>query len=431
MKYTPPFLSVHLSEGVQTANKNIYSYFMKNDSSYYVPQSERYANYRAHLDTTYLVVVTQYTSATEDFCYKNNEESVRMHCLIGKTPALLQEKEVSLSRLIESIHEVEKTLPSQQKLKPGETFIGLVFPDGLNRVSVMNMVDSVVTHGGFKGVMVVPMSLAVSLGLGISNSVVVSNLENASVFCVEDNCLLPEGYIEGMACAKSLYGEDIVDDFLKREEVIKTAATDCVCHLCNGSFELGEFSIHFKTRHNIDVYAEQKQSDELLRQCAIKAVEEESSASPDPELSLPEQVARVLASVSPQERMKKVSSALIYITRTRTLTAAHTDDGTTQDTTLSTNPELDEAGAVKEVGEEKNSLEYQEATCLLDEPATGPSTGPETAYIHLTEDERNRTAWRGVYALSNIEPGRELWLTDKEWKSVGLRVLKEKVLFPL
>ena len=50
---------------------------------------------------------------------------------------------------------------------------------------------------------------------------------------------------------------------------------------------------------------------------------------------------------------------------------------------------------------------------------------------HLTREESNVIAWKGLHALASIEPAKDLWLTDKEWRSVGLRILKEKVLFPI
>ncbi|KAI5188782.1 hypothetical protein NEMIN01_0150 [Nematocida minor] len=413
MEHTPPFSSVHAIEGIQTANKNIYSYFMKNDSSYYVPQCYRYAGYKKDTDILYIVVISKYTSTTGDFLYKHNSNSIKIECLIGKSLSNLQTKKTTLSDLFEVVREIEYSLPGMESIKASDVFIGLVYPDGLNRVSIMNMVDCVLNHAGFKGILLLPMSLSISLGLGISNSVFFSSSDK-TISLIEDNCIF-DTFTEGMESSTTLYGSDIVEEFLKKEEPMKHRTVELVCHLCNQPFEIGEFSMHFLNKHAINIYDDKKYSDTMLQKCGIKE-EPEKQLEPGPNDLL---VAgkEIVYRMAPAERVKKITSAVILVTSQAGTTNTHlnTPEGDAQDAPAETVSAVD----IESIPEDSKQI------VSIIEDTSGSS------FLYVSESEKTQVAWNGLFALTNIEPSKDMWLTDKEWQSVGLRILKEKVLFPL
>jgi len=446
--------SIHPIDGIQAANKNIYSYFMKSDQSYYVPAEHRYTAYKKDSDQTYIVVITKYETTTDDWAYKHNSKSIEIECLIGKDRKNLQKHRTELSSLIKSIHLTEMSLPSEKKTAPEETFIGLVYPDHLNRTSIMVMVDSVIKHGRFKGILILPVSLSVSFGLGLSNSVVVNRIEE-TVVCIEDNCVLQETYIKGKKSSSTLYGEDPVEEFTKKEETYPEVMKN-MCHICETPFELSEFSRHFKNKHQIDVYSDQKSADAILQRCRAllpekeelqegsraaeplhNSSEEESAGekeqmdqrSKDAELQTQQSVEEkpfeaaareVVGRIQPQERAKKICSSLIYVTEE----VVDREDNRTEDERAGEDRTNEENGEEKRVGEERG---YNRA--IVQTYVTDPEI--KTNVTYLSKKEAEKVAWKGMFALTNIEPSKDLWLTDKEWESVGLRVLKEKILFPI
>jgi hypothetical protein len=50
-------------------------------------------------------------------------------------------------------------------------------------------------------------------------------------------------------------------------------------------------------------------------------------------------------------------------------------------------------------------------------------------YHNLDKELPSMCAYKGLLAFSKLDCSKDVWLTDKEWQSVRLRVLKEKLLF--
>ncbi|EIJ87256.1 hypothetical protein NEPAR06_0176 [Nematocida parisii] len=411
MEHNPSFSSVHPIEGIQTANKNIYSYFMKNDNSYCVDSKHRYSLYRKETDKTYIVVISKYESNTGDYTYKHNSNSIEMECLIGESKHNLHTKKVTLSNLFKTIREIEYSLPGTEDIKASDIFIGLVYPDGLNRVSIMNMVDSVLNHSGFKGILLLPLTLSVCFGLGLSNSVVYSEMDK-TVTLVEDNCVF-DTFTADRPGSTTLYGSDVVEEFLRKEEPVKNTL-EMACFMCNVPFEVSEFGMHFLNKHMIDIYADQKHSDTLLHKCVPK---EEAPAVEEPTCTDLDTVGKdMLRKLAPPERSTKITSTVVFITNKSIPEAkAEAEDETHENEGAEAEP--------------ADSHATPEPAIKIVPPIIDEST---TSTILYVEDKKKaHTAWNGVFALANIEPSKDLWLTDKEWRSVGLRVLKEKVLFSI
>lgn len=410
MEHTLPFSSVSPIEGIQTANKNIYSYFMKNDSSYYVPPCHRYAGYKKPTDVTYIVVISKYTPATGDYLYKHNSNSIQMECLIGKSIKNLQKRSIILSDLFAAVRDIEYSTPGIAEIKPSDVFIGLVYPDGVNRVGAMNMIDSILNHSGFKGILVLPFSLSVSLGLGVSNSLYFS-APDRTIAGIEDNCI-SDSFTDSMPSSTSLYGSDVVEEFLKKEDPVKQKPLNIICHICSSAFEINEFGMHFLNKHGVDIYKDLQASDQLLYMCEIQQEEtEEKDTLP---LTLELGGRRMISRISPAERLKKITSTIIIVTSlisTEHIFIEEPDKKPVEHKTEMYTPESipEDAKLISSIVEDLSS----------------------SSILYVSESEKAKIAWNGLFALNNIEPGKDLWLTDKEWQTVGLRILKEKVLFPI
>ncbi|KAH9386340.1 uncharacterized protein NEMAJ01_1236 [Nematocida major] len=410
MEHTPSFSCIQPIEGIQTANKNVYSYFMKNDNSYYVAPQHRYTGYKKSTDKTYVVVISKYESATGDYAYTNNSSAIQMECLIGESKSNVQQKSVHLSNLFHAIKEIEYSLPGTEEIRPGDIFVGLVYPDGMNRVSIMNMVDSVLRHAGFKGILVLPMALALSLGLGVSNSVVYSPCDQTFAL-IEDNCMF-DSFTVGRKSSSTLYGSDIVEEFLKKEEPPKSALPELTCFMCGAHFEISEFSMHFLNKHMIDIYEDQAKSDAMLSKCALR--EEPAKEEPAPEANLQVVARAMVRRLSPAERSKKVTATVILVTEKHIPAESAGPSAEGEAAAPAEGEGTDDQKAVPE--------DVQDIALIVEDLA-------DSTLLYVQEKARAQTAWNGMFALTKIEPSKDLWLTDKEWKSVGLRVLKEKVLF--
>ncbi|KAI5181026.1 hypothetical protein NEOKW01_1267 [Nematocida sp. AWRm80] len=496
MKNTAKFSSIHPIEGIATANKNIYSYFMKSDNSYYVSNEHRYSSYKRESDRVFVLVISKYTPKEMDSTYKVNSNSIEIECRLGESMDKLYTRKIDLSNIGECLNECiigginEKQIVPQREIEEIEikesntiekdeqyernsskrvksrietknTWIALSIPDGLNRVSIMNIVNSVIVHSRCKGVMIVPLSLAISAGLGINNGLVINAVESTCV-AIEDNCVA-ESVANKVIGSSTMYGNDMVDEIMKKEDTQKQQESHMQsqnneCCLCKEEFDITEFSTHFKSKHSIDVYADQTEADNLLsRSIPVHSTETSSSTIANGNTQKPgvglmtsnntvpinhlretpaissdgiisewflSDICELLERVQQPERIKKLGTTVIYVTETRTEITKE------KNSPQEPEPEDIPQDSFLEI-EQRQQTQTQEGTILLEALTTRiPAIdGTKTHLVHITKDQYINTAWKGLYALTNIEISKELWLTDMEWKSVGLRVLREKVLF--
>jgi Putative actin-like family len=400
MAFKPEFSSVHPVFPIQTANKNIYSYFMKNDSSYYVSPEQRYQKYRLPTDKTYVLAITGYRSRTGEFSCTGQDRNIEIDCILGCEQGAVREvKGICVDEIQRRVGDMERDLPGTEDIKKSsEVFIAISFPDALNRRSVVGLVRSLINHQKFKGVLVVPRSLSVSLGLNLPSCLVVRRGLMLSVSGIEDNCVVQEFPAErGTVFASSLEEEDFAEEFGRKEVPAEgMSPAEFVCSLCGEKYFLEEFTLHFET-HGMDLQANQAEGEDVLFSCqkvpekgSEEDGEEQGSSERAGEESVQEMLSGMAERLGSRERVQKIFSSVVIVGV----------DGF-------------------DCSEEKGAIEE----CVEKQIGTPP------VIMELSEEEGNAAAWKGLHALSSIEPAKELWLTDKEWESVGLRVLKEKLLF--
>lgn len=281
------------------------------------------------------------------------------------------------------IHSIAKEIDGFTANDNG-SFLLISFPDFLNRTAILRLVNSLINEQRAKGVLLATQSLSLCLGLSIQNACVINRSSDVVVIGgIEDNCTVGEKVVVGeVSLPYSLDEEDFSEDFSKKQEdLLKRDEVPPIifqCPNCKEKRELESVIDHIVTDHK----------------------------------EVPEDIDKFI------ERIKEVKRK--EEPRHKAGTVA---EGVSE--------------FVGRMGTEKIKKMFSNVICVLGEKAEDVAEavrrefGEASAVIEMSEEERNEKVLRGLHALSNLEISKELWLTDKEWNSVGLRVLKEKVLFSL
>lgn len=159
MRYAPRYQET-VVEPITTANKNIQSFFMRTDHSYYVPEACRHPQY-CSLSPPVLVVLDNGYIAV----YKTAEERIG-----EREEGILKDCRLNTSRF-GSARKCKDTLHSMVReqidgrVDPKESFVQFLFCDFLPRSDLIAAVDVLVNEIGFKGIMVLPISLGASFAL--------------------------------------------------------------------------------------------------------------------------------------------------------------------------------------------------------------------------------------------------------------------------
>lgn len=425
--YTP---KVHFNPNTQVItvpNKNIQSYFMRNENSYFVKEESRFPLYKKEDDgiLTVILLTTDLifsTSFDECIILTNNsakyEDSIKppevptenielaetgerldedvknsetkSSNLIFKTDILVSPTIIEDKAFFETLfymsnfnteefgsidHAMLFLFKKIQETHPYTyrgSFINLVFQDLFNRTEIMAITDMFLKWFSCKGIMITPYSLACCFGTNISSATVfhIQNVHSQVNF-VEDFC-----YIYGHKISRDLNevplfitpdSEDFVEEFNKqRFSIGKRIYT---CKFCLADFEQhADIISHLKKDHLDQMFDE---NDETFDEYFTEKSEDIRFNSTDEE----ENFNLLLKNLGP-EKEKKVTNVRII------------------------------------VGEKTGTFLFE---------------GDKD--ITLIRDVSGMCALRGALAFINLDCSKDMWLTDCEWYSAGLRLLKEKLLF--
>lgn len=173
MLYNPEY-EENVIETVTTANKNIQSYFMRSDKSYYLNPEDTFPLCNTTLPILRIVVdnglillgsenvspVTIKTDVISKNSYNSDKYATKTVCidklcnLIGKGFGLIKE---------------QMSIGPEEEAVPKEMFVQLIFCDFFNRSTLIPLVDILLNQIRFKGLMTLPLSLAISLGTNTSH----------------------------------------------------------------------------------------------------------------------------------------------------------------------------------------------------------------------------------------------------------------------
>ncbi|KMV65787.1 hypothetical protein M970_070580 [Encephalitozoon cuniculi EcunIII-L] len=371
LKYTPKLCTVPKIEQITTPNKNIQSFFMRSDASYCVGEKYRMANYRTDEQIVHIVVwnnrliVETESIDLDDFFYLASMNTKRFGSLEECVGWLGNQVSGVLERL---------------EIRPRNSFVSLIFHDLLNRTEILAICNLFINILSFKGILITPRSLSQAIGTLSPSCIVVSLYEHHTTVCLVEDFWMLDGICvsresnEGFGLVDSV---DFVDEFSR----IKVFEEKNIfsCSRCDYKDDAEEkMEAHFLSSHGKEECHPDVDPGEHFKMHTRMYEEEEGD--------IHELIAKRANYVLSKEKMKKIASRVIVF--------KYSGVG------------LSEECLKKAFGEYGVDPEVS----MYEEPVENMIMGV-------------------MRVFSGLDCIKELWMTDKEWSSAGLRVLKEKVLF--
>ncbi|KAM0673068.1 hypothetical protein GVAV_003414 [Gurleya vavrai] len=407
--YNPPI------EQITIPNKNIQSYFMKNECSYLVKEEEIFPDYKNEDDQIITVFITQSdiiigtniedcTVLTKDKSkYESfeNEETLKnsqMHESLKSSQSVFDSNFVP-SKLIEDKEFFEnmfylgnfnkKNLSSifhfqsvlERKLRElfifKNSFVSLVFDDLFNRTEIICLIDLFTKFLRCKGVLITPLSLVSCFGMNLSSaSVIINNNDYVSICFIEDNCFVDNTYVlkHKNSSKKEIFfdvqNEDFIEDFSKQGFNIGTRSF--LCKFCDLKIDsILNINNHLKEKHGNEINDE---NEETFGEYFTEIQEEKAKIK---FYDVVDNFKTLLSFNFDAEKARKIGGNVILI------------------------------GFNEDFDFQKN-FDFE---------------------IKVKNDFYGFSLLRGAFAFVNLECVKEMWLTDKEWEIGGIRILKEKLLF--
>lgn len=380
MEYTPTPQSFVI-EPITTANKNIQSFFMRTDQSYYVPEAqrlplhasshppltilvdnseirvmnrcipsdifkqnqyntERYGSIERCRDILYKIISSEVKEALEDFQSMPADDGDSAQKKIKLNDAA---EDNGMCDAAENMNDGAKCMNEVPEcIAPRDLFVQLIFCDFFGRSDIISIVDVLINQIGFMGIMLLPCSLSASFALNQNYCAIVY----PKGFSFIDDFMLADSFmhVPGADSPVLVDDEDFVEEFSRLKSLDESLRYSCNdCEHKDSTRE--RIEAHVKKEHGEEgsffLYAD----------------------SPVPRESFDNRIKYLFG----KEKAEKI------------------------------------AGHVYSV-----DTEFEGATPLSDYHAL---------------------AIRGAALFNALECSKECWMTDKEWQAVRLRALKEKLLF--
>jgi hypothetical protein len=358
-KYTPKSCLLPKLELLTTPNKNIQSQFMRSDVSYCVCEQHRFHSYRT--DEPIIQAIVANNRLTVEGSSVDLDGLFLLTSFNTNKFSTLQEAEEELRKRVAPLLE-------GLEIQPSGSFLSLVFHDLLNRTEVLALCGLFLNVLSFRGLMLMPYSLSLAIGMAASNCIVVSVHEDYATasfiddFWVIDSFCIGKGSNLGFVLCDS---EDFVDEFNRMRGYDENSIF--VCRACDHRDDsYSKIEEHMKSTHG---GGDPRDIFEYRGVCG----------------DLYEAVADRMILLFNKEKMKRIGGRILVVRHCEKIF-----------------DEEELAAAMKGIDVE----------CKVVYP----------------EDVEN-VILSGMATFSELDCAKDLWMTDKEWNSVGLRVLKEKVLF--
>lgn len=358
---------VHFNPNTQVIaipNKNIQSYFMRNENSFFVSESNKFPAYKNEDDIILTVVLlttdmifythledcviitndsSKYDDAiqTHDILLQNTElgegtekqddelkindpkhTNIITTTKILVSPTIIQDKEFfdtlfSLSNFnTENFHSINSAMlylyKKIQQIYPNSfknSFINFVFQDLFNRTEIMQLIDMYLKWFGAKGIMVTPYSVACCFGMNVpSASIFHMQSYHSQINFVDEFC-----YIYGHRISNetkpnpnfvSYDSEDFVEEFNKQK--FRIGKRIFTCNFCQINYdEHNDIITHLKNMHTTQLCEE---NEENMDQYFIEKSEDIEFENSDEEANF-----NLLLKNLGHEKEKKVSPIRIII----------------------------------------------------------------------------------------------------------------------
>ncbi|EOB14720.1 hypothetical protein NBO_16g0006 [Nosema bombycis CQ1] len=402
LKYKPKNTNFEKIGQINIVSKYVSCSYGRFDNSYYVKDDYRFHNYRK--DEKIITIILNNSILTIDNCNFD----------LGNIFYLSKFNTKVFKSLQHVIGELELRIRKEINFNPKDHFLNFVFNNTFTRSELIGLVDMFINIMGFKGILLKPYALAMCLGLGVQHGLFINVYEkHTTVFLVDDYWLIDSFTISkekniGFNCIDD---EDFADEYHKIKFL-----QDSVYFLCNlCDFRHTSYSKaleHVRFTHVIQDKCE----------CMVKFTEEQkrkkektpfnslSNSLSDP--SLPRLSDEHIATHISEYKNEHKDSILEVIKR---LSLVYHNIDKLQKISLKVHlndPKSLNNFAIEELIQKLSNL-YGNVTLVV-----------------INENPFDLIL-RGMKVFNQLELAKECWLTDEEWRSVRLRILKEKVLFNL
>lgn len=372
-RHIPKLCTVPKIEQITTPNKNIQSYFMRTDASHYVDERFKMNSYRSDEQ------IVQVVLSNNRLLVESTENAVDLGDAFRLT-SFNTDRFGSLEECVGWIgSEVEGVL-RRTGIVSRDSFVSLVFQDLLNRTEVLALCNAFVNVMSFRGILVTPFSLSQAIATLSPNCVVINLYESHSTVCfVEDFWMLDAISVSktanaGFSLADS---EDFVDEF-NRIKVFEEKNV-FLCEECDYKDDSEEKVLgHILGMHLGDLRCHVGLGDAAHAGLHARRYEQTSGC-------VCEAMINRMAYAFSREKIRRIGSKII-VTR-------HCDADVSED--------------------------------VLRHAFRRYDVQPEIVFAEATEE----LVLSGMATFADLECARDMWMTDREWNSAGLRILKEKVLF--
>lgn len=443
-----------LQQLLSTANKNIHSTFMRTDNSYFNVESECWPLYKKEKDNVW--ALRMITDDIEMWKIEDSNEEIESNILndelnensrnqnqeekIQKDTKIpfcindhnLQEYkftvnglmgEVSLSERssTDHLHHLITFFPDLKNI-----FTCLVFRDSFKRPELLFLVNFIINYANSKGILLLPESLAICIGLAIPNALVIQKIKNGSLFCIIEDYVLTDTKILSINenIEKSNFTEFNSEE-IYIDEFDNTYTEQPSLYLCDLCFEwlLQENGIN----HVIKMHIKNGKCECMKKKEIIDIIDK------DNEYSQKEQTSDVHEGQSVNNLIQQSNSPK-QMTKNEII-AKHAEKhvnfvfkGNTLSEKINTFLKCYmKFNISKKQGMHKSN--EKNTIIICDEQIIEEYQQKYTNVKFLKFDKK--IIQDGVDNLLKIDLAKELWMTDKEWNTTRLRVLKEKLLFNL
>lgn len=257
-----------------TANKNIYSGFMRSDMSYFCKEEEIWPRYRKETDTIRILQMTNENIIISDLeeCENTKIDSSNKSVSPEKASLLVSEQQTSEESeyeksnlavvnkkqaetlltapdLFENGHLSEKFILESlfykdKLLSLKDNFICLIFKDTIKREEILFLIQFILNYKQAKGILLLPESLSVTASICVPSAIIIYRNSGYVYFSIVEDYVLIDTKILFDDERKSLEEKEIfstsIFSFFKSElefvdefEPISARDSHIICDLCH------------------------------------------------------------------------------------------------------------------------------------------------------------------------------------------------------
>lgn len=366
MKYVPASPNF-VFEPITTPNKNIQSYFMKSDQSYYTDESLKYPKYGSSGEHIQILI----DNGTVQICGKRYDvdffDDYRLN--LGKYKIASRCLDEVYSLLFNDIKR-RKAAPPLREDSPlcdrpvtKKEQVSLIIGDFFGRSEILSFIDIVINQLGFKVVIVLPISLCMSFDLNQNycSFVYKSGFSFIDDFALVDTFVCSPGS-QGLRNSVKADDEDFAEEFSRLSVIDPRLKYSC--DECGQKEEcLEKVQAHIAKEHGEGTYYFY-----------------EGLLGEDIHKSMSECFHSRIRYLFNKEKCEKIAKKTFCV-----------------------------------------GVDFEGAERVPLEKVSGDGSAHNADHYEV--------ALRGAQTFVTLEVAKDLWMTDHEWRNARLRALKEKLLF--